>query len=110
VDSSSQVDWPIILASASRLEPHDLGQLVADFAFPHNQGEGENSVNNVWDGSNINSDNVSKRVANKMKRIASCIGVAISGHENENAQLVSRIENQNSAAKQSSLKTAPVWR
>jgi len=38
-----------------------------------------------------------------MKSIASCIGVAILGHENEIVQPLSRIEKKNAAAKQYSL-------
>ena len=52
-------------------------------------------MNDVWDGSIIKSNNVSRS-------ISSCISVAI--HENEIAYLLSRIEKKNGVAKQYSLK------
>jgi len=39
------------------------------------------SVEEVWDGENLNTEIVSEWVASKLKVIAGCIGVAFLGHE-----------------------------
>ena len=66
--------------------PSGSEDLVAPFAvdlsFLQNSNESF-SVEDVWDGQNVNYKKVSKWVASKLKGIASCIGVAFSGYETE---------------------------
>ena len=50
------------------------------------------SVEDIWDGENVNSGMVSKWVASKLKSIAATIGVAFSGYESEVIHLLSRIK------------------
>ena len=66
----SQTHWSLVHSSARQLDSDVLEPLVVDFSFLHNDSENF-SVNDVLDGSNIYSENVSKRVASKMKSIAS---------------------------------------
>ena len=62
-----------------------------DFSCLHNNS-GSFSVEEIWDGQNLNQELVSKWVASKLKSIVGCIGVAFSGYELEVIQLLSRIE------------------
>jgi len=63
------------------------------------------SVEEVWDGENLNTEILSKWVASKLKVIAGCIGVAFPGHEMETIQLLSRIERSLVPAKTSALRS-----
>jgi len=65
------------------------------------------SVEDVLDGDNVNSDNVSNWVASKLKSIAACIGVAFSGYEHGVIHLLSRIEISNVTPKPSVQTTLP---
>jgi len=56
--------------------------LVVDFSFLQS-AQDLFSVEDIWDGENVNSGRVSKWVASKLKSIAATIGVAFSGYENE---------------------------
>ena len=68
-----QTHWSLVQSSASQLDSNVLEPLAMDFSFLHNHSENF-YVNNVCEDSNIYSENVSRRVACKMKSIASCIG------------------------------------
>ena len=81
-----------------------VAPLAVDFSFLQNSDESF-SVEDVWDGQNVNSEKVSKWVASKLKGIASCIGVAVSGYETKVIQLLSRIERNNSLPKQNVVRT-----
>lgn len=109
VDYPSQTNSPLVELSEPQLDLNVLEPLAMDFSCLCNPSENCH-VNDIWDGSNIYSENVSTWVASKMKSIAFCIGVAISGHEKEVAQLLSRIEKKNCVPKQASLRTAPAIR
>ena len=56
--------------------------LAVDFSCFHSPSNFY-SVEDAWDGENILSGNVSKWVASKLKNIAGCIGVNLSGYEHE---------------------------
>ena len=55
----------------------------------------------------VNPDNVSKWVASKLKSIAACIRVALSGYEHEVIKLLSRIESSNVMPKPAMQRTPP---
>lgn len=80
-----------------------------NFSFLHNHRENF-TINDVWDGSIIYLEKVSKWVTSKMKSIASCIGVDLSGYEKEVAQLLSDIEKKNVVAKPVPHRTPPAVR
>jgi len=71
------------------------------------------SVEDIWEGENVNSRMVSKWVASKLKSIAATIGVAFSGYESEVIHLLSRIEKNSSGCgmpKQSVHRSPPAIR
>ena len=63
------------------------------------------SVEDVWDGENINQEYLSKWVASELQSSAGWIGVAFSGYEQEVIQLLSRIEKSNAPSKPSVQRT-----
>jgi len=99
-------EWPLVpMGSCSRVD--DLVEpLVVDYSCF--QGPSNSySVEDVWDGMNVNSDKVSKWVASKLKSIADCIGVALSSYEHEVIHLLSRIESSNVTPKPPMQRTPP---
>ena len=75
-------NWPLISVGPSPGSEDLVAPLAVDFSFLQNSDESF-SVEDVWDGQNVNSEKVSKWVASKLKGIASCIGVAVTGYETE---------------------------
>jgi len=89
---------------------YDLVAILAvDYSCFHSPSNSY-SVEDVWDGKNVNSENVSKWMASKLKSIAACIGVAFSGYEHEMIHLLSRIANSNVTPKPSAQRTPPSTR
>jgi len=99
-------EWPLVpMGSCSRID-----DLVAPLAVDYSCFQGPSncySVEDVWDGMNVNSDKVSKWVASKLKSIAACIGVSFSGYEHKVIHLLSRIENSNVTPKPAVQRTPP---
>jgi len=87
-------EWPLVpMGSCSRVDD-SVAPLAVDYSCF--QGHCNSySVEDVWDGMNVNSDKVSKWVASKLRSIAACIGMAFLGYEHEVIHLLSRIENNN---------------
>jgi len=82
--------WPLV--SVDQSNDGDLvTPLAVDFSFLQS-AQDSSSVEDIWDGENVDSRMVSKWVASKLKSIAATIGMAISGYESEATQLLSRIE------------------
>jgi len=103
--------WPLVSVAQSNDEDV-VTPLAIDFSFLQNAHDSF-SVEDIWDGENVDSGVVSKWVASKLKSIAATIGVAISGYESEVTQLLSRIEKNNvgcGVPKQSVQRTPPVVR
>jgi len=73
-------NWPLISVGPPSGSEDLVAPLAVDVSFLQNSNESF-SVEDVWDGQNVNSENDSKWVASKLKGIASCIGVAVSGYE-----------------------------
>ena len=84
-------EWPLALMENTPKGKESYEPLAVDFSFFQRPCT-DFSVEEVWDGKNLNTEIVSKWVASKLKVIAGCIGVAFSGHEMETIQLLSRIE------------------
>jgi len=83
---------------------------VASLAVDYSYFQGPSnsySVEDVWDGMNVNSDKVSKWVASKLKSIAARIGVAFSVYDHEVIHLLSRIESSNVTPKPAVPRTPP---
>lgn len=102
-------EWPLVPMDSCT----GVDDLVAPLAVDYSSFHGPNrsySVEDVWDGENVNSDNVSKWVASKLKSIAACIGVAFSGYEHEVIHLLSRIENSSVIPKPTVQRTPPSTR
>ena len=99
-------EWPLVpMGSCSGL--HDsVAPLAVDYSWFQCHSNSY-SVEDVWDGVNVNSDKVSKWVASKLRSIAACIGVAFSGYEHEVIQLLARIENSNVTPKPAVQRTPP---
>jgi len=73
-------EWPLVsLGNISRVED-SVESLAVDYYFFQSPNDSF-STEDVYDGENINSENVSKRVASKLKSIAPCIEVAFLGYE-----------------------------
>jgi len=83
--------WPVTMGEDITKGKESVEPLAVDFSFFQKPCTNY-SVEEVWDGENLNSEIVSKWVASKLKSIAGCIGVAFTGHEMETIQLLSRIE------------------
>ena len=99
-------DWPLVpMGSCSRVAD-SVEPLVVDYSCFQDPSNSY-SVEDVWDGTNVNSDKVSKWVASKLKSIAACIGVAFSGYEHEVIHLLSRIESRNVTPKPAVQRTPP---
>ena len=99
-------EWPVVpMGSCSRVDD-SVAPLAVDYSWF--QGHSNSySVDDVWDGMNVNSDKVSKWVASKLRSIAACIGVAFSGYEHEVIHLLARIENSNVTPKPAVQRTPP---
>uniref|UniRef100_A0A7C8ZC57 Uncharacterized protein n=1 Tax=Opuntia streptacantha TaxID=393608 RepID=A0A7C8ZC57_OPUST len=80
--------------------------LAVDYSFFQRPNKAF-TVEEVWDGENLNSELVSKWVASKLKSIAVCIGVAFSGYEMETIQLLSRIEKSSVPVKTTMQRSPP---
>jgi len=99
-------EWPLVpMGSCSRVDD-SVEPLAVDYSCF--QGPSNSySEEDVWDGTNVNSDKVSKWVASKLKSIATYIGVAFSGYEHEVIHLLSRIESNNVTPKPAVQRTPP---
>lgn len=96
-------DWPLVSIAQTNAEDVET-PLAIDFSFLQSSNDSF-LVEYVWDGENVNSGNVSKWVASKLKSIATTIGVALSGYESEVIHLLSRIEKKGVVPKQSVQRT-----
>ena len=96
-------DWPLVPIAQTNVEDVET-PLAIDFSFLQSSNDSF-SVEDIWDGENVNSGNVSKWVASKPKNITATIGVAFSGYESEVTQLCSRIEKNSVVRKQSVQRT-----
>ena len=83
--------------------------LAVDYSFRQSQ-VGSFSVEDIWEDGKVDSRKVSKRVAAKLKGVAACLGVALSGYEDEVANLLARIERNSAISKPSVLRTPPAVR
>jgi len=68
------------------------------------------SIDHIWDGESVNSENVSKWVGFEIKSIPACMGVNFSCHENEVINLLSRIEKNSVIPKPTVQITPPATR
>jgi len=82
------------------LEVNPVFCSVGNIDFSFLQSSNSFTVEDVWDGEKVHSENVSKWVASKLRSIADTIGVAFSGYESEVTQLLSRIEKNSVVPKQ----------
>ena len=98
-------DSPLVKLAHTSKGEEPYVPLAVDFSFFQSPNDGY-SVDDVWDGENLNPEMVSKWVASKLRSIAGCIGVAYSGYEMETIQLLSRIDKSFATAK-SSVKRFP---
>ena len=103
--------WPLVSVAQSN-DLDEVTPFAVDFSFIQS-AQDSFSVEDIWDGDNVDSGMLSKWVASKLKGIAATIRVPISGYEYEVTQLLSRIE-KNSAGhgvpKQSVQRTPPAVR
>ena len=74
-------DWPLVSIAQSNVEDVET-PLAIDFSFLQSSNHSF-SVEDIWDGENANSRNVSKWMASKLKNIGATIGVTFSGYESE---------------------------
>jgi len=73
--------WRLVSVAQSNDEDV-VTPMAVDFSFLQS-AQDLFSVEDIWDGENVDSGMVSKWVASKLKSIAATIGVAISGYESE---------------------------
>jgi len=97
---ASSKEWPLTMIENTSKGKESIEPLAVDFSFFRRPCT-DYSVEEVWDGENLNTEIVSKWVSSKLKVIAGCIGVAFSGHEMETIHLLSRIERTLALAKTS---------
>jgi len=96
-------DWPLGHIARSHVEDVKT-PLAIDFSFLQSSSDSL-STEDIWDGENVNSGNVSKWMVSKLKSIATIIGVAFSGYKSEIIHLLSKIEKISEVPKQSVQKT-----
>ena len=99
-------DWSLALIRNTSRNEELSEPLAVDFSFFRGNSNAY-SVEEEWDGENLNSEYVSKWVASKLKSIAGCIGVALTGYEGETIQLLSRIEKSIVPVKSSVQRSPP---
>ena len=73
--------------------------LAIDFSFLQSSSDSF-SIKDIWGGENVNSGNVAKWEASKLKSIAATISVAFSGYESKVIHLLSRLEKNTIVPKQ----------
>jgi len=75
-------DWPLLqMGNTSKAEMLET-PLVVDFSYLQSPADSF-FIEDIWDGGKVNSKNVSKWLASKLKGFAARIWVAFSGYENE---------------------------
>jgi len=102
-------EWLLVPMDSCSGVDDSVAPLAVDYSYSHGPSNSY-SVEDVWDGENVNSDNVSKWVASKLKSIVACIGVAFSGYEHEVIHLLSRIESSNVTPKPTVQRQRELWR
>ena len=73
-------DRPLISVGSSLVSYSLETPLAVEFSVLHNSIESF-ALEDVWDGENVNTGNVSKWAASQLKSTAACIVVAFSGYE-----------------------------
>ena len=84
-------EWPLAMIGNNPRGKMSLEPLAVDYSFLQRPSKAF-SVEDIWDGENLNSKLISEWVASKLKSIAGCIGMAFPGYEMETIQLLSRIK------------------